>query len=116
MRFTAAAAACLAGLVAPAFFAATSISRVTVRADSGSMQIVLDAPQPFRFNLFSLHNPERVLLDLEGIAPDARADGIAAAIRAQQGSLAIRSVHARRSGTHSARIELGFDEEVEPAA
>ena len=115
MRFTAAAAASLAALAVPICLAANSISRVTVSSVAHDMHIALDARQPFRFNLFSLHNPERVLLDLEGISPNAQIDGIAASIRAEPASLLIRSIRTHRTGAHSTRIELSFDGEVEPA-
>ncbi|HZZ92375.1 MAG TPA: fimbria/pilus outer membrane usher protein [Usitatibacter sp.] len=114
MRFTAAFAACLAALVMPACRAANAID-VTVDAARDKAEIFFDAARPFRFSLLSFHNPERALLDLEGVGIDAHLEEIARAIRAQVAAPRVHGISVHRSGAHSVRIEFAFDEEVEPA-
>ncbi len=107
------AAACIAVLLAATTStraAQIAAARVVLAADH--TRIVFESDAPIRFSLFALRNPERLLLDLEGIDSESASKALAGRMDSRHPYMAPPRI-ARANGANT-RIEIDLMAEVEP--
>src|SRR5260221_836982 len=76
-----------------------------------STRIVFESNAPIRFSLLSLRNPDRVVLDLEGVDLDSVSRALASNVSA--GHRYIRAVRVERVNAGAVLVELELRREVE---
>jgi outer membrane usher protein len=105
--------ACAALLVALAPQAsAMSVSAVAIDVRRDSTRLVFESSAAIRFNLFSLSNPERIVLDLEGVEPDAVLRELT--VKVGNAHPYLKPPRVTRTASGAARIEMDLKGEAEP--
>lgn len=107
-----ASATLLVALAPCTTLAATELSAASVALAPDHTRIVLEASSPIRFSLLSLRNPERLVLDLEGMALNAVLIGLIGKVGADHPY--IKPLRIGRYGAASVRVELDLNSEAEP--
>jgi outer membrane usher protein len=99
------------GVAASTALSAFQVSDAQLVLQRGTTRIVLDSDAAFRFSLFSLTNPERVVLDLEGVQLGA----VLAALAGKPGAdhPHLRSLRVRQHTPDVVRLELDLRVEAE---
>lgn len=103
-------------LLAPGIgLAAVPITAASLLEAAGRTRIVVASKAPLRFSLFVLHNPNRLVLELEDVAADPLLAALAGQLAADDPFL--KSVQVRRSPSSAANVQLefGLKGEAEPA-
>lgn len=112
IRTTLACAALLLALTPGTALAATQVSAVRVALAHDHTRIVLESNTLIRFSLLALRNPERLVLDLEGVGLNAVLSGLAAKVGDHHPY--IKPVRIGRAGAEVVRLELDLKTEAEP--
>ncbi len=107
-----ACAALLAAAMPCTTLAETQVSAVRVARAQDHTRIVLESKTPIRFSLVSLRNPDRLILDLEGIGLNAMLTGLVRKVGGNHPY--IKPVRIGRSGPDMVRLELDLKTEAEP--
>ncbi len=94
--------------------AAVPISAASLEQTDGATRMVLESKAELRFSLFILRNPERLVLELDGVALNPTLTGLAGQLAETHPS--IKSLAIRPSRAHADAVELEFalKREVEP--
>jgi outer membrane usher protein len=111
LRKALACAALVLALV-PGAALAIQITAAGVGVAPDHTRIVLEADRPIRFSLFSLRNPERAVLDLEGVELNAVLGWLASPVPADHPY--IKQIRVQKNGANGVRVEVDFKTEVEP--
>jgi len=92
--------------------AAAQISAVRVGLAQDHTRLVLESNTPIRYKLFSLRNPERVVLDLKGVELNAALTGLAGKVGVDHPYL--KPIRVGRPGPKVVRLVLDLKTKVEP--
>ena len=109
-------AACLAFICIASHVAAAATDIVSARVWPAAdyTRVTLESHAPIAHKVFSLSNPERVVLDLENVAIDARLTGLAQKIGSDDPY--VKSVRIGRFNAHTVRLVFDLKAEVKPQA
>lgn len=88
-----------------------SIRAVHVTSEGDSSSIVFESDGPLRASVLALRNPDRVILDLDGVQIGDVLAGLPGRFAADQGP--VRAVEVRAVPGQGARLRLEFREEVD---
>ncbi len=119
-RFVRCALQCIAGLAASlitagaAFAAETLVTSTRVWPAPDYTRVTIESQQPIRHKLFSLDNPDRLVLDLEDVALGATLTEIAGKISAEDPY--IKGVRAARFKPGTVRLVFDLKTGVKPEA
>lgn len=96
----------------PTAFAQIAISAARIWPAQDYTRITLESQQPIRYNLFSLKNPERLVIDLEDVELNAALNELAGKIGSDDPY--IRSVRIGRFKAGVVRLVLDLKAQVKP--
>ena len=97
--------------------AGTPISAASLETANGKTRIVLESTAALSFSLFVLRHPERVLLELQGVALNSVLAGLADQLVADHPYMKSMQIRASPSGAEAdaVQLEFGFKAQVEPS-
>ncbi len=99
-------------LVAQPALAAVTIAAARVWPAADYTRVTLESAAPVKFNFFSVKNPERLVLDLEGVELNAVLEGLSAKVGTDDPY--IRSVRAGRFKPGVVRLVFDLKSEIKP--
>jgi N-acetylmuramoyl-L-alanine amidase len=99
-------------LAAHPAFAALTIAAVRVWPAADYTRVTLESAAPVKFNFFSVKNPERLVLDLEGVELNTVLEGLSAKVGTDDPY--IRSVRAGRFKPGVVRLVFDLKSEIKP--
>lgn len=103
-------------LLAPvSALASVPISAVTLEQAGNRTRIVIESRSEVRFSLFILRYPERVVLELEGVALHPLLAGLADQVGADHPYLKSPQIRVSPSGNEAVQLEFGLKIEAEPS-
>lgn len=91
---------------------ATLVKTATVEHARDHTRIIIESDEPIRFTIMALRNPERLLVDLEGVDLNAALTGLTEKIGANHPYLNLTRVSQLRSDV--VRLDLNITGEAEP--
>ncbi len=97
---------------APATAAGIQIASVRVWPAADYTRVTLESTAPVKFNFFSIKNPERLVVDLEGVELNAVLEGLSAKVGADDPY--IRLVRAGRFKPGTVRLVFDLKSEIQP--
>lgn len=89
------------------------ISAASLERAEGRTRIVIESKAEIRFSLFIWQNPERVVLELEEVAPNPVLAGLADQVAADHPYLKPMQIRSSPSGSGAVQLEFGLKAEVE---
>ena len=103
----------LCGLLASGWAQALQLTATRVWPSPDYTRITLEAPQPVAYKYFTLSNPERLVIDLEGVEAGAALDALAGQLTADDPYVAAIRVGVNRPGVM--RLVLDLKSAVKPS-
>ncbi|MBK5205695.1 MAG: AMIN domain-containing protein [Polaromonas sp.] len=91
------------------------ISAASLERAEGRTRIVIESKAEIRFSLFIWQNPERVVLELEGVALNPVLAGLADQIAADHPYMKPMQIRPSPSGAEAVQLEFGLKAEAEPS-
>lgn len=90
------------------------ISAASLERAQDHTRIVIESKAEIRFSLFILRNPERVVLELEGVVPNPVLAGLAGQIAPDHPYMKPLQIRPSPSGAEAVQLEFGLKGEAEP--
>lgn len=96
-------------------FAGNPISAASLEISEDRTSIVLESKAEFRFSLIILRNPERVMLELEGVTLDPLLTGLANQIAADHPYMKPMRIEKSRSRSDAVQLKFELKGEADPS-
>ena len=107
--------ACLSMALVPGMaLADISISAASLESNDSRTRIVLESRAELRFSLAILRSPARLVLELEGVVPNAALAGLATQLAADHPYMKPLQIRSSPAGAEAVFLEFGLKAEAEP--